>query len=341
MSKKKKHDEYIERLKRFRWVQWQIVRRHEDYINFCDKQTFNKLGVLPEGATPLNIEEAFELEEDPTEPSRKIINPTIAILETSEKARSIKKRFFLNKVYDYSKDLSEDECLDICGWLKHVVPIRPKSKNFNAEDLPQYGDFIYVGINIADDVQRKDLKNQIYRHIDLMEISRNIQKDFRLEDIDSEISKLESFKGVSRQAVEPKINKLKEEFLNIKDDSSRTTPGKEQKLSYYEELFKIWDLYVEGNTAKEILKMIWPEEYKKEWGKTVETDDKKDMLYDKLAKKYRDQGHIKNWDERAFLEAYGNRNENMNSEGNRINLFMKIIHRRKRMEELFLMFPIS
>ena len=94
-------------------------------------------------------------------------------------------------------------------------------------------------------------------------------------------------------------------------------------------------------TAKEILKMTWPEEYKKEWGKTVETDDKKDILYDKLAKKYRDQEQLKDWDERAFLEAYGNRDENMNSEGNRINFFMKIIHRRKRMEELFLMFPIS
>jgi hypothetical protein len=43
MRKKNKHDDYIERLKRFRWLQWQIVRRHEDYIKFCDKQTFNKL----------------------------------------------------------------------------------------------------------------------------------------------------------------------------------------------------------------------------------------------------------------------------------------------------------
>jgi len=45
MSKKKKHDDYIERLKRFRWVQWQIVRRHEDYIKFCDKQTFINGGI--------------------------------------------------------------------------------------------------------------------------------------------------------------------------------------------------------------------------------------------------------------------------------------------------------
>jgi len=46
MSKKDKHDEYRERLKRFRWVQWQIVRRHKGYISFCDERDFDDRGIL-------------------------------------------------------------------------------------------------------------------------------------------------------------------------------------------------------------------------------------------------------------------------------------------------------
>jgi hypothetical protein len=328
MSKK---DEYKERLKNIRWVQWQIVRRHEDYINFCDKQAFNKEGVLAEGTVPLKIEEAFELVENPRDPSSKIINPTIAESELSRKAKHIKKRFFLNIIFHYSKNLSEGECLNICGWRRHVHPIWPESENFNPSNLPHYGDYIYIGINIAPDVMLKDIKDEVLNHVRIMRHSRKCLRKDRKEDIKEKITKLKGFRGVSRQSVEPLIKNLQGELVDNNQSVLQTTPGKDQGLNYYKALFKVWDLHIQRKSPAYIIKEIWPEK----WGIT---DFKAEEKYYKLITKYQKSG-FKDYEERAFQEAYTNKDEHMNPGSCRINLFTKIYDYRKRMKELFDMFP--
>jgi hypothetical protein len=368
MSKK---DEYKERLKNIRWVQWQIVRRHEDYINFCDEQTFNERGALAGVTVPLKIEEAFELAENPRDPSSKIINPTIAESELSNKAKHIKKRFFLNTIFHYSKNLSKEECLDICGWRRHVLSIWPESKNFNPANLPQYGDYIYIGINITPDVKLEDIKDGVLRHVKLMRSSRKALEKQSIKDMKEKISRLQSFtpgqlikvddkvreilekmeeslsetqiadlqETLKTTSIDYMIEKLQEEILDIKQGSSQTTPGKDQKLDYYKELFRVWDLHIEGKTAKEIIKEVWFDEYENEF--SSKDDSMSEKLYKELRIKYEAQGK-EDYDERAYIEVYGDRDENdknMESGSGSVKFFVRVKNKIDKMEELFDMFP--
>jgi len=328
-----KPDRYKKRLKDKLWVQWEIVRRHEDYINFCDKQEFDDRGELVENTTPSVVFETV----GSGKPQNEIIQPT-------SKTESIKKRYFLNEIYHYSKDISEDDCLDVCGWGRHIFPIWPESENFNAKTLPQYGEFIYLGINIAPDVTLKDIEDAVLSHVSLMRHARKASREQHIGAIKEKISKLQSqaitqskeLQETGTTTIDPIIEKLQEKMLDIEQGPSQTTPGKDQKLDYYKELFQVWDLYIEGKAAKEIIEGVWCDEYENEFSK--EDDSNLDKLYKELSIKYREQG-IEDHDERAYSKAYGYRDENMESGSGSVKLFMRVKDKINRMKELFNMFP--
>lgn len=251
-----------------------------------------------------------------------------------------------------------------------MLSIWPESENFNPSNLPHYGDYIYIGINITPDVKLEDIKDGVLRHVKLMRHSRKALEKQCIKDIKEKIGRLQSFtpgqlikvddkvreilekmeeslsetqiadlqETLKTTSIDYMIEKLQEEILDIKQGSSQTTPGKDQKLDYYKELFRVWDLHIEGKTAKEIIKEVWFDEYENEF--SSKDDSMSEKLYKELRIKYEAQGK-EDYDERAYIEVYGDRDENdknMESGSGLVKLFVRVRDKIKRVEELFDMF---
>jgi hypothetical protein len=101
-----------------------------------------------------------------------------------------------------------------------------------------------------------------------------------------------------------------------------------------EETLMVWDLKKKGWKDKEIIRKVWPQEYKKEFGSL--TDFQRDELFKELDKKYYKE-EFKNAperaSERAYNEAYGESGSGKKS--GRIRLFMRVVDKVNRLEEVF------
>ena len=95
--------------------------------------------------------------------------------------------------------------------------------------------------------------------------------------------------------------------------------------------FKVWDLHQEGMTNHEIAEKLWPGEYEKakaNIGKSL--DDK----YKELFHKYKRAG-IKDCEERAYNETYGENTEIIGGESEKYRLLKRVEDKKSRMLELF------
>ena len=81
---------------------------------------------------------------------------------------------------------------------------------------------------------------------------------------------------------------------------------------------------------KEIIKEIWPDEYEREWGGSV--SDRETRYYE-LRKEYQAAGR-KDFNEKAYHDAYGDQNPNSDLASGRISLFMKVDAKLKSMQRL-------
>ncbi len=141
---KEKQDSYEKRLSEYWWFQWELIRRHQDYKRFCDTHPFKNKKLIDEA-------------------------------DSSKKAMEIKKRFSLRTIYHYSFDISGPECFENFNIFDNrlaVVRIWPEftpkkngPQSFIPPELPTYGDFIYVGINIAEEVKWQDIEAQVWRYV--------------------------------------------------------------------------------------------------------------------------------------------------------------------------------
>lgn len=97
-----------------------------------------------------------------------------------------------------------------------------------------------------------------------------------------------------------------------------------------EESLEVWDMKIKGLSHKDIIQQVWPDEYNREFGSL--SDSQRDKLYEELINKYRKEG-IKNYDERAWAEAYSS--ESGESESGKARLYMRVGDKVKRMVEIF------
>lgn len=68
--------------------------------------------------------------------------------------------------------------------------------------------------------------------------------------------------------------------------------------------FQVYDLLQSKKSRKEIIKEVWPAEYKIEFGKDEPCNEyEQGKLYKKLSEEYQKKG-IRDWDGRAYAEAY-------------------------------------
>jgi hypothetical protein len=247
------------------WTQWQIIRRHPSYINFCDTRIFDN--------------------------DKKLLTAAESFLE----CLTIKKRFGLKEIYHYSIDFSEKECFDnfeIFSNRETVVRIWPEADNdtkgpqsFIFQELPNYGNFIFLGINIDENVKLKDIITEVHRTITAARAVRGIRPFSR--------------KGVSSRPINPQI-------------------------------FKVWDLHKEGKNPIEIIKEVWPDEFKKEHRSS---DVYKKEEFNRRVKELKSQGN-KDPFEKVRQEIYGDDEWNGSTASGMIKLFMRVRDMLKRMEEL-------
>jgi hypothetical protein len=130
------------------WVHWQAVRRHHDYRKFCDSNA-----------------ERFAKDQ------KLISDDEFAAMDTL-----IKKRFCLKSIYHYNKDFTIEECCfnqdmfkiePVVRIFPEVSDDKPEIGGFLPKPIPDYGDFIYFGINIAENVTWTEIEKQVKRHISL------------------------------------------------------------------------------------------------------------------------------------------------------------------------------
>lgn len=99
---------------------------------------------------------------------------------------------------------------------------------------------------------------------------------------------------------------LKEEFLEKVREARDYAGIKRIQSIPSEKDFKIYDLLTyEKKGFKEIFEEVWPEDFEKAFSGLSDTEI--DRLYKKLIEEYRNQ-EIKNWAEKAWVEAYGGGN---------------------------------
>lgn len=93
-----------------------------------------------------------------------------------------------------------------------------------------------------------------------------------------------------------------------------------------EETLRVWDMKIKGQSNKEIIQEVWPNDYNKEFGSL--DDSQRDELYKELFTKYSKQG-LNDATDKAYNEAYGGPGSG------KICLFVRVDDRVKRMEEIF------
>ena len=218
-------DKPLSRLNLFRWLQWQVVRRHPDYRAFCDSYPFDSHGRLI-GDSERDFSEIIR---NPNLPKKLLGGRWVQVssrsvresfFDLNEELSEIKRRFQLETVMHYSKDLTDEECLDHCSSFTDVVRIWPELGP-KGVSIPEHGDFIFFGINIAENVNWKDIALELRAHID---IARAITKPYRKTNVEDKT----------------RLRSRKEDFLDT---------------------LKIWDLHRQGKTAKDIILELWPNEY--------------------------------------------------------------------------------
>jgi hypothetical protein len=90
----------------------------------------------------------------------------------------------------------------------------------------------------------------------------------------------------------------------------------------------VYDLHEEGKSHVEIIKEVWPEEYRKEWATSGAEEDKK---YSELQRHYRNQGY-EDWDTKAHDAVYETKEKKKRS--GRIYLFMRVKDKVEKMRKL-------
>jgi hypothetical protein len=231
-----------------------------------------------------------------------------------EGGKEIKKRFYLREIVDYRKELSEDECRFVCA-ERDVIPIWPHRDSFSTAELPGHGLFIYYGINVDPQVSWKDIAAKIKNHIRLCRATNK----YWLEVIGREFSREEESKENREFGVE----------MMEKAESWGKDPKRIPNRKFLEEVFRIWDLHEEGKSRREIITMVWPEEFKRE---TSEADADREARYKKLSNEYEYRG-IEDWDERAWTEVYVL--DGIRPASGIGRLYVRVNDKLKRMKELF------
>lgn len=129
---------------------------------------------------------------------------------------------------------------------------------------------------------------------------------------------------------------LKDEFLDYVK-AARESIGIKQVRSIPDKVdFQVYNLCFQSDKSrKEIIKEVWPDEYKIEFGKDKPGDEyEQDKLYKKLSIEYQKQG-IRGWDDRAYAEAYPKDTCEADHTGKsgRIRLYVKVRDAIKRVKK--------
>ena len=110
-----------------------------------------------------------------------------------------------------------------------------------------------------------------------------------------------------------------------------------------DQVYRVWDLHIKGKPPIEIIKELWPEEYKRKClensisGEARESREasaalyEKDMKFRKLREEYEKQGLL-NYEMKAFTDIYGDEDE---PSSGCIKLYVRVKDSLNRMEVLF------
>lgn len=221
------------------WQRWEIIRRHPDYRDFCDRYStsFDKDGFF--------------------------------VSDFGEEEGLILNQFRLTLIPHYERDLSGNLLLDggivveptAVEYIWKTVEVDPGHRHkmedgttVTTESTAIWDEqFIKLKIDLSDNRAKAQILDEVWEHI---EEARRIAK----------------------------ITGKKGKAATIKCDD-----------------LKIWDLAKEGKSPGEIAKLLWPEEY----DASKKNDDvSSDRRYKELTQMYKKQG-IKDYDDRAYVEAYG------------------------------------
>lgn len=165
--------------------------------------------------------------------------------------------------------------------------------------------------------------------------------DFLLKDEKSE--DLDPFWGKNHIVLKVNVDgsipdaQLKDEFLEY-IQAARESIGIKQVRSTPDEVdLQVYKLFKDGWASREIIKEVWPDEYKIEFGKDEPGDEyEQGKLYKKLSKEYQKQG-LRDWDVRAFAEAYPKdaceADHTDKSKSGRIRLYVRVRDAIKRVEK--------
>lgn len=125
---------------------------------------------------------------------------------------------------------------------------------------------------------------------------------------------------------------LQNEFWNRVEDAREEMGIKAQKENLSdEEIFKVWELNQQGKSKTEIIKRLWPKEYKEA---TAEQGSAKDKLYEKrIQELLREKGEIPDEENnKIHREIYG---ENSNGSNEKIKLYQRVNDKLETMEKWF------
>ncbi len=240
----RRDDEYINQWHKYRW---EFLRRNQEYVsdwmrykNFEEsnrqdeafdllKELLRKWGLM--NAYPLSF--SFDI---PYESIERQPHSWLPVSWTKEVKDKMKKAL----ISDYKSILS-DECL---------VDFNPI---IIAKDSETSNEGIHTTYRIAG-YERKNI--------------RRLTDDKVPRSITMKIDNFPSFLTADKQTradITKSITGLIMEQLSIwstyMDEKGDTGPSSRMKVDKYDEYLRVWDLFREGKTAREVAQLIWPDEY--------------------------------------------------------------------------------
>ena len=194
-------------MKKYCYIQWQITRRHREYLDFCNKYK-NR------------FDRKYRLKGDGNKETDKI-----------------KNRFNLQEIYHYTTELTPEECVgrDIFKSILTVTRIWPntqsdKSGPQTALNLPppEYKNYIDVRINIDESVTKKRIETDLFGQINLARVLRKLrpftsktltrfqddEASFKVWDLKKQRHTFEEIAGTldSTENTQKAINRVKKQY---------------------------------------------------------------------------------------------------------------------------------
>lgn len=173
------HDDYERRQGLYWWIEWQRIRRHPEYIKFCNDNShlFSKTQSKFEGNLELSQKIRYFFKIDTIYHYSKNLTPTLCF----ENCNRFKKADYVIQFFP-ERDDGQPVCQDY-----EVVGAEKETSAYLIRNLPDDKNYIYLAVDVSENNKWEVIVSQIKRYIKFARAVRKIKPKDKRRHLEKEI----------------------------------------------------------------------------------------------------------------------------------------------------------